>query len=100
VPKEFPPESKRDVVRVARRGDLSQAEVAADFDISVEPVRRWVRQAEVGNGIVDVQTSDEQNELAQLRPEKRLLEMENEILRRTAAYFATGKFANELPAGP
>jgi transposase-like protein len=33
VPKKFPPEFKHDVVRVARRGDLSQAEVAADFDI-------------------------------------------------------------------
>lgn len=30
VPKKFPPEFKRDVVRVARRGDLSHAEVAAD----------------------------------------------------------------------
>ena len=30
VPKKLPPEFKRDVVRVARRGDLSHAEVAAD----------------------------------------------------------------------
>ncbi len=36
VPKKFPPEFKRDAVRVARRRDLSHAEVAADFDISVE----------------------------------------------------------------
>ena len=43
MPKKFPPEFKRDVVRVARRGDLSHAEVAADFDISVESVRRWIR---------------------------------------------------------
>ena len=53
VPKKFPPEFKRDVVRVARRGDLSQAEVAADFDISVESVRRWVRQADIDDGVVD-----------------------------------------------
>lgn len=86
----FPPEFKRDVVRVARRGDLSQAEVAADFDISVESVRRWVRQADIADGVVDGQTSAEQNELVQLRREKRRLEMENEILRRAAAYFAAG----------
>jgi putative transposase len=67
VPKKFPPEFKRDVVRVARRGDLSHAEVAADFDISVESVRRWVRQADVDDGVVDGQTSSEQNELVQLR---------------------------------
>ncbi|WP_438940570.1 IS3 family transposase [Geodermatophilus maliterrae] len=91
MPKKFPPEFKRDVVRVARRGDLSQAEVAADFDISVESVRRWVRQADIDDGVVDGQTSAEQNELVQLRREKRRLEMENEILRRAAAYFAAGK---------
>src|SRR3954470_4709636 len=90
VPKKLPPEFKRDVVRVARRGDLSQAEVAADFDISVESVRRWVRQADIDDGVVDGQTSAEQNELVQLRREKRRLEMENEILRRAAAYFAAG----------
>ena len=90
MPKKFPPEFKRDVVRVARRGDLSRAEVAADFDISVESVRRWCRQADIDEGIVDGQTSAEQNELVALRREKRRLEMENEILRRAAAYFAAG----------
>jgi len=88
VPKKFPEEFKRDVVRVARRGDLSQAEVAADFDISPESVRRWVRQADVDDGVVDGQTSSEQNELVQLRRKARRLEQENEILRRAAAYFA------------
>lgn len=90
MPKKFPLEFKRDVVRVARRGDLTHAEVATDFDISVESVRRWVRQADVDDGIVQGQTSSEQNELVQLRREKRRLEMENEILRRAAAYFAAG----------
>ena len=30
MPKKYPPEFKRDVVTVARRGDLSVAEVAVD----------------------------------------------------------------------
>ena len=90
MPKKYPPEFKRDVANVARRGDLTHAEIAADFDISVESVRRWVRQADVDDGVVDGQTSSEQNELVQLRREKRRLEMENEILRRAAAYFAAG----------
>ncbi len=88
VPKKFPPEFKRDVVTVARRGDLTVAEVAADFDISPESVRRWMRQADIDDGIRDGVTTAEQNELVQLRREKRRLEMENEILRRAAAYFA------------
>jgi transposase len=88
VPKKFPPEFKRDVVTVARRGDLTVAEVAADFDISVESVRRWMRQADTDDGIKDGQTTSEQSELVQLRRQMRRLEMENEILRRAAAYFA------------
>ena len=93
MPKKFPPEFKRDVVTVARRGDLTVAEVAADFDISVESVRRWMRQADVDDGVRDGLTTSEQSELVALRREKRRLEMENEILRRAAAYFA----ADHLP---
>ena len=88
MPKKFPPEFKRDVVTVALRGDLSVAEVASDFDISEQSVRRWMRQADVDDGIKDGQTSSEQTEIVQLRRDKRRLEMENEILRRAAAYFA------------
>lgn len=88
MPKRFPAEFKRDVVTVARRGDLTFAEVAADFDISVESVRRWVRQAEIDDGVRDGLTSAEQAEVVQLRRANRRLEMENEILRRAAAYFA------------
>ena len=79
MPKKFPPEFKRDVVRVARRGDLKQAEVAVDFGISEESVRRWLKQADIDDGVVDGQTSSEQNELVQLR--------------RAAAYFP----ASSLP---
>jgi transposase len=88
MPKKFPPEFKRDVVTVARRGDLTVAEVAADFDVSVESVRRWMQQADIDDGIRDGLTSAEQAEIVQLRRDKRRLEMENEILRRAAAYFA------------
>jgi transposase len=88
MPKKFPPEFKRDGVTVARRGDLTVDEVAADFDVSVESVRRWMRQADIDDGIKDGLTTAEQTELVQLRREKRRLEMENEILRRAAAYFA------------
>ncbi len=53
-------------------------------------MRRWLKQADIDDGVVDGQTSSEQNELVQLRRDKRRLEMENEILRRAAAYFAAG----------
>jgi transposase len=90
MPKRYPPEFKRDVVTVARRGDLSVPEVAVDFDVAEESVRRWMRQADIDDGVTKGQTSSEQSELVQLRRRMRRLEMENEILRRAAAYFAQG----------
>lgn len=88
VPKKFPPEFKRDVVAVARRGDLTIAEVAADFDVSSESVRSWMRQADIDDGIKDGMTTAEQAKVVRLRRDNRRLEMENEIPRRAAAYFA------------
>lgn len=88
MPRKFPPEFKRDVVAVARRGTIPIPEVAADFDISEASVRRWMAQADIDDGLKDGLTTSEQNEIVQLRRDKRRLEMENEILRRAAAYFA------------
>lgn len=88
MPKKFPPEFRRDVVTVARRGELTRAEVAADFDISEQSVSRWMRQADVDDGVKDGLTTSEQSEVVQLRRDKRRLEMEVEILRRATAFFA------------
>ncbi len=89
MPKRYPDQFKGDVVAVARRGDLAIPEVATDFGVAEESVRRWMRQADIDEGIKDGMTSAEQSELLRLRREKRRLEMENEILRRAAAYFAS-----------
>jgi transposase-like protein len=88
MPKRFRAEFKRDVVAVARRRAVPLQEVAADFDIGVSTLQRWMRQADIDDGIKDGLTSAEQAEIVQLRRDKRRLEMENEILRRAAAYFA------------
>jgi len=88
MPKRYPPEFKRDVVSVARRGDLTIPEVAVDFGIAEESVRRWMRQADIDDGIKEGLTSSEQSEVVRLRRENRKLAMENEILKRATAYFA------------
>ena len=52
MPKLFPPqEFKRGVVTVARRGDPGIPEVAVDFGIAEETERRWMRQADIDDGI-------------------------------------------------
>lgn len=63
-------------------------EVAADFDVAESTLRRWMRQADIDDGLKDGLTSAEQSEIVQLRRDKRRLEQENEILRRAAAHFA------------
>jgi transposase len=88
MPKKFPPEFKRDVVAVARRRSVPLEEVAADFDVSISTLHRWMRQADIDDGIKDGLTTAEQEELVKLRRANRLLEMENEVLRRATAYFA------------
>ena len=60
------------MVPAARRGDLSIAEVAADFDISVQSVQRWKRQANIDDGSKDGLTSAEQAEIVQLRRGRRM----------------------------
>ena len=86
--KRFPKEFKDDVVRVARDGKFTHDEVAHDCHISRSSLKRWLHQADIDDGLKGGLTSAEQDEVVQLRRDNRRLVMENEILRRAAAYFA------------
>jgi len=88
MPRAFPVEFRRDVVAVARKGDSTLREIAADFGISESCLHRWLRQAEIDDGAREGASSSELNELRALKRRNRTLEQENEILRRAAAFFA------------
>jgi transposase len=88
MPKAFPEEFRRDVVAVARKSDRSIASVAKDFGISESCLQRWLKVADVEDGLKPGVTKEESAELRQLKKRNRDLEQENEILRRAAAYFA------------
>ena len=83
-----PPEFRRRAVELARQPGASVARVAKDLGISESGLRRWMRQDDIDEGRVEGLTSDERAELVQLRRDKRVLEMEIEILKRASAYFA------------
>jgi transposase len=83
----YPPEYKRRIVELARSGRKIR-ELAAEFDVSVQAVRNWVKQAEVDDGTRDGLTSDERTELARLRRENATLREEREILKKFAAWSA------------
>ncbi|MCT2587543.1 transposase [Actinophytocola gossypii] len=90
VPAPHPPEFRRRAVELAREQTKSVAELAKDLGISVSCLRNWMSQAETDDngGSTGRLTSAEKKELAELRKKNRQLEMENEILKRAAAYFA------------
>jgi transposase len=95
VPKPFPPEFRRDVIAVARKGEASISQVARDFGISESCLQRWLKIADRDDGLAPPVAGDrggggrdESVELRELRRRNKLLEQENEILRRATAYFA------------
>ena len=51
-------------------------------------LRNWLRAADVEDGVKPGPTSSESAELRELRRRNRLLEQENEVLRRAAAYLS------------
>jgi transposase-like protein len=51
MPRVFPREFRDDVVAIARRREVSFAQIAKDFGISESCVRRWVKIAEVDDGV-------------------------------------------------
>jgi len=65
------------------------SEIAQDLGISDSCLRNWMRQADLDEGgRNDGLTTAERAELVSLRRELRVAKMENEILKRAAAYFA------------
>ena len=90
MPKAYPQEFRQDVVRIARQGELTYAQIARDFGISETCVSNWVRKADVEDGKRPGTTAAEAAELREARKRIRILEQENEILRRAAIYLGRG----------
>lgn len=90
MPKAYPQEFREDVVRIARQGELTYSQIARDFGISETCVSNWVRKADIEDGKRPGTTAAEAAELREARKRIRVLEQENEILRRAAIYLGRG----------
>ncbi len=90
MPKPYPKEFRDDVVNVARGREPGQSlkQIAADFGIAESCLRNWMRDADVEDGVKQGTTAAENAELREARKRIRLLEQENEVLRRAAAYLS------------
>ncbi len=88
MPKPHPREFRDDVVAVARKGDAPIAQIAKDFGISESCLRNWLQAADVADGLRPGTAAAESAEVRELKRRNRLLEQENEVLRRAAAYLS------------
>jgi len=88
MPKPYPKEFRDDVVAVARKGQARLKQIAKDFGICEGCLSNWMRKADVEGGhrlgLIDA----ERAELRESKKRVRLLEQENEVLRRAAAYLS------------
>ena len=90
MPKAFPKEFREDVIRVCRDSDASMAQVAKAFGISPSCLKRWLTIDE-GNSTGSSgspRSGSESDALREANKRIKLLEQENEVLRRAAAYLS------------
>jgi len=91
MPAPHPVEFRLRAVQLAGTGDKPVGALAKDLGISESCLRNWLALADIedtAGGGAGRLTSAEKKELAELRRRNRQLEVENEILKRAAAYFA------------
>jgi transposase len=71
-----------------RESEKPLSVLAKDLGVSEQSLRTWRRQAGVDAGERDGLSSDQLEELRRLRRENRTLQMEREVLRKAAVFFA------------
>ena len=84
----FPAEFRREAVKLMRDSDKPVPQLAKDLGVSENTLRNWSRQADVDAGEREGLTSEQLEELRRLRRENPTLQMEREVLKKAAAFFA------------
>ena len=86
----FTAQFKADAVRLVTKGAKTIAEVTKEFDLTETALREWVKRAEetAATPAPGALTAVEREELLRLRKQVKRLEMEREILKKAAAFFA------------
>ena len=90
MPKPYPSEFRDDVVRVAqnREPGVTIEQIARDMGVHPMTLQKWLHRAKVEDGSAPGPLRTEGAELREARKRIRLLEQENEVLRRAAAYLS------------
>lgn len=87
-PRAYPVEFRLKVVELARGGRRID-ELAEKFQLGTQTIRNWLKQTDIDAGRrSDGLTTEERQELSNLRRDNKRLTIENEILSKAAAWFA------------
>lgn len=88
--KPYPQEFRDDVLHVARNREsgVKIAKIAEDFGIHPMTLMKWMRRVDIDDGSNPGMTSEQSPQLREANRRIRLLEQENEVLRRAAAYLS------------
>ncbi len=91
----FTAEFKTEAVRLLEESGRTLQAIAEELGVHPNQLRTW-RNERLAAGSADAlaRQKAEAAELARLRRENKRLEQENEILKRAAAFFATGAVAS------
>ncbi|OLT54087.1 transposase [Corynebacterium sp. CNJ-954] len=83
-----PQEFRDDIVHVARNREpgVTIAKIAKDFGVHPMTLTKWMRRADIDEGTKPGPSRTEAAQIRELKKRNRLLEQENEVLRRAAAY--------------
>ncbi|NUT51073.1 MAG: transposase [Saccharothrix sp.] len=88
----YPERFRKDAVELARSSDRPLRQVARGLGVNHETLRNWVRTAEQAQAqaaaLAGGVSAEERQELRELRKRVAELELEKDILRKAAAYFA------------
>jgi transposase len=85
----YPEQFRKDAVELVRSSDRPLRQVARELGVNHETLRNWVKIAERAQAKPsDAASAASDDELRALRKRVAELELEKEILRKAAAYFA------------
>ena len=88
MPKPYPQEFRDDVVAVTRKGQAQLNQIAKDFRISEGCLHNWMKKADITDGHRPGLDDEDRKQLREANKRIRLLEQENEVPHRAAAYLS------------
>jgi transposase len=83
--RDFSPEFKVEAVRLVKSGERKQAEVCRSLGVGSSTLSKWCNEASSASS---GETKEESAKIKALEAEVRRLRLEQDILKKAAAYFA------------